>query len=111
MDVRDIYTIKTNIDDQLEKHIGDDEKLITATDIDIEVPDDNKYAVRDMLRKHEHIGYGQLGKFNVTKMRIDFAPDTKQIKYLSFHAGPKTRDLEHTEINKKLKGGVVELAM
>ena len=55
--------------------MGDDEKPVTAEDIDLNVPEEEKDRVRDMLPKHGKIWEGQRGDINVTHRRIDLKSD------------------------------------
>ena len=111
VNVRDIDTINKHLSDQREQHMGEDEKPKTADEIDLNVPEDRKQEVRDMLRKHEKSWSGQLGDITVTEMRIDLKPDAKPFKSPPYRAGPKTRELEKAEIDKQLAAGVIEPAM
>lgn len=61
VNVRDIETINKHLAYQWEEHTYVRDKRITADDIEIDEPDDNKSAIREMLRKHERVWSGQLG--------------------------------------------------
>lgn len=52
---------------------------------------------------------GQFGAINVTSHPIDFIPRTRTFKFASYRAGSKTRELEQSEISKKLAVGFIEL--
>lgn len=88
-----------------------DGKPVTAHYIDIGMSVEKKDAVRYMFRRHKNIWSGQLCEINVTKMRINIVPDSKPFKSKPFRAGPKTRELERTKIDKQLKSGVMEPVM
>ena len=103
--------INRQLADEREKHMGADEKPMTADDIELDIPVEKEKDVRDMLRKHEKIWNGELGAINVTDMRIDLVPDAKPFKSAPYRAGPKTRELEQAEVDKQLKAGVIEPAM
>ena len=108
---RDENLINRQLADEREKHMGADEKHMTADDIELDIPVEKEKDVRDMLRKHEKIWNGELGAINVTDMRIDLVPDAKPFKSAPYRAGPKTRELEQAEVDKQLKAGVIEPAM
>lgn len=91
--------------------MGDEEKAVTADEVDIDVPEDIESSVRDMLRRHVKIWSGQLCEINVTEMRFELVRDAKPFKYPPFRAGPRTRELERAEIRKQMKAGVMEPAM
>ena len=74
--------------------MGDDEKVVTAEEIELNVPNEEEEKVRNMLRKHEKILSEKLGDINVTQMRIDLKPDAKPFKSPPYRAGPKTRELK-----------------
>ena len=44
-------------------------------------------------------------------MNIDLVPDAKPFKSAPYRAGPKTRELEQAEVEKKRKAGVIEPVM
>lgn len=73
--VRDINRINQHLSEKREKHIVANGKIITAYDIYMDLPDDNKSPVRDMLGKDELIWSGQIAESNVNEMRIDLVPD------------------------------------
>ena len=91
---RDVDTINRHLADHREKHMGEDEKPVTADDINVDVPDDKVDEVRAMLRKHEKAWSGQLGEINATELRIDLKPDAIPFESPPYRAGPKTRELE-----------------
>ena len=61
-----------------------------------------------MLKKHESLWSGELGKINTVKHRIELIPGARAFKSAPYRAGPKTRELEEFEIDKQLKAGVIE---
>ena len=87
--------------------MGAVEKPMTADGIEFDIPVDREEEVRDMLRKHEKMWNGELGAINVTDMRIDLVASAKPFKSAPYLAGPKTRELEQTEVDKQLKAGVI----
>lgn len=54
--------------DLLEQHIDMDEKHVTTHNININVPDQNFQAVRDILHKYEGSWLGKLGDINVCEI-------------------------------------------
>ena len=110
INTKDIDVINRQLADQRELHMGEDEKPITADDIDIDVPEDKVADVRTMLKKHEGAWSGQLGEINVTELRIDLKPDAIPFKSAPYCAGPKTRELEKAEIDKQLAADIIEPA-
>lgn len=101
--------IKRRLVGEREKHMGAEEKPMPTDDIELDFPWEKETAVRDMLWKHERLWSGQLVKIKGTEMRIDFIPDEKPFKSPPYRAGPKPRDIEQSEINKKLQTGVINL--
>ena len=57
---KDISLINKHLADEREKHMGDDEKPVTADDIDLDVDDEHVPAIRTMLKKHEDRWLGNL---------------------------------------------------
>lgn len=97
--VRDIETINKHLSDKGEQHLGADEKPVTADDIDINVPDENKPVFRGMLRKTDHMLSDQPGEKRITEMKIDLVPDTKPFKSPPYRAGFKRTEIECAEID------------
>lgn len=71
----DIETISKHLADNQEKHIGEEEKPVTAADIYIDVLKDKEDNVRALLTKHERSWSGQLGEINVAEICTDMAPE------------------------------------
>lgn len=63
-----------------------------------------------MLRKHEALWWGQIRE-NFAWIRIDLVPDAKHFQSPAYRACPKTRELERADIDKQLKGDMIEPAM
>ena len=108
LNVRDIETINKHLADAREAHAGKDEEPITADTVELHV--DNKYhlKIRNMLRKHESLWAGQLGNINITEHSIDLVAGARPFKSAPYRAGPKSRELEQFEIDKRIKAGVIE---
>lgn len=68
----------------------------------------NLEAVRDMHRKHEPMWSGKLGEVNIIELRIDLVSDAETFKSATHRTGPKTRELERVEMEKKFKAGIIE---
>lgn len=57
-------------------------------------------AIRRMLKKQEPMWNGQLDKINVTLNLIGLIPVKRTFKSAPYHAGPKNKDLEQSEISE-----------
>lgn len=111
IDHKIIDTINRHLDDQRESHMAEDETPTTADDIKLGFPEDKENAMRTMLRKHKTMWSGQLSEIKETELRIELNTHAKPFKSPQYRAGPKTRELEQSEINKQLKAGVIEPAI
>ena len=60
VNVRDIDTVNQHLADERERHMRDDEKPVTAEEIALDVPKEEEDKVRNMIRKHEKYGRGNL---------------------------------------------------
>lgn len=89
---------------------GGDETLTLAKDIEFGV--DEKYHTknRGMLKKHESMWYGQLGEISAVEHPFDFGFEARPFRSAPRRAGPKTRELEISEIYKQLNAGVIEFS-
>ena len=108
---RDTDVINRHLSDERQKHLEDNEKPITADEMELDVIEDFEEDVRNMLRKHSRLWTGKLGQINAADMHIDVVPDAKPFMSAPYRVGPKTRQLEQNEINRKLTSGVIEPAM
>lgn len=93
--VPDIDINSKKFTDQRGKHMGKDEKPVTAADNPLNVPSDMEADIRNMIWRHEHMWSGQLGEVNITEMWIDLVPDAKPFKLISVETGRK-----HGNLNK-----------
>ena len=108
VNVNEIDTINQHLADNRESHAGKDEKPVTAETVELHVDEKYHPTIRKMLKKHESLWSGELGKINTVKHRIDLVPGARPFKSAPYRAGPKTRELEEFEIDKQLKAGVIE---
>ena len=95
----------------MQKHLEDDEKKSTANGIELDVAEDFKSDVGNMLGKHAWLWTGKKGQSNAADMWIYLIPHAKTFNSPPYHAGPKTRQWEQNVINRQLKSGVIEPAM
>ncbi len=108
-DARDETVINNNLRDLRSSHMGEDEKPVTADDIDLSGVDKSYHQrIRAMLRKHESMWSGQLGEITVTEHHIDLKPDARPHKAQPRRAGLKERELIEFEIKKQLEANVIE---
>ena len=111
LDVKAEEVINASLAKNREQAFGETEKEpITAETVPLDVDEKHHPAIRRMLKKHESMWSGKLGHINVTTHRIDLIPGTRPFKSAPYRAGPKTRELEQSEINKQLAAGVIEPA-
>ncbi len=110
VDARDAETINKHLADMREAHMGSEESPTTAEDIELDVEEKYHSTIRTMLKKHESMWNGKLGDINVVEHSIDLVPGARPFKSQPYRAGPKTRELEQSEINKQLEAGVIEPA-
>lgn len=77
---------------------------------DISLGADKSYhnALRTILKKHERMWYKELGEFSIKEHRIDLTTNARPFKSPPYRAGPKTRELEQFEFQKKLLTGFIE---
>lgn len=68
LDAWDIADINKHLADKGEKHMGEDEKLVTATKIHLDVSHEKEEEIYNMLRKHERIWFSQPGEIKETEM-------------------------------------------
>lgn len=61
-----------------------------------------------MLQNHERSWSDQLDEIKATELKINLKYDVNPFKSLHYHAGPKTRGLEQSDIKKKLKAGDID---
>ena len=108
VNVKDIDTINQHLADSRESHAGKDEKPVTAETVELHVDEKYHPTIRKMLKKHESLSSGELGKINTVQHRIDLIPGARPFKSAPYRAGPKTRELEEFEIDKQLKAGFIE---
>lgn len=80
IDPKNIVTINKHLADQRESHMAEDEKLETAEYIKVDVPPDKEAEVLNILRKHEKIWSGQLGKIKATELQTDLKHDAEPLK-------------------------------
>lgn len=64
-----------------------------------------------MLKKNKRASSGKLGEINVTEIIIELANDDKPFKSRQFQARRNTSEFKLGEIDKQLKGGVIELSI
>ncbi len=106
---RDEAVINEYLRDLRSSHMGEDEKPVTADDIDLSGVDKSYHKrIRAMLRKHESMWSGQLGEITVTEHRIELKPDARPHKAQPRRSGLKERELTDFEINKQLEANVIE---
>ena len=106
---RDEKVINEYLQDLRSSHMGDDEKPVTADDIDLSSVDKSYHKrIRAMLRKHESMWSGRLGKITVTEHRIDLVPGARPHKAQPRRSGLKERELMEFEIDKQLIADVIE---
>lgn len=67
--------------------------------------------MRNMLWKHEQLWNGQIGDIETTKKRVDLVSDAKLFKSASYWASPETIEFEWVQIYKRLKAGIIKVAM
>ncbi len=109
---RDESVINDYLRDLRSSHMGEDEKPVTADDIDLSgVPKSYHKRIRTMLRKHESMWSGQLGEITVTEHHIDLKPGARPYKAQPRRAGLKERELTEFEVKKQLEANVVEPSM
>ena len=130
MTVKDSYPLP-RMDECIDTHLGD-AIIFTTTrcfqrllEIDVPEEDRGKTAfvchagqlgvkkelhpkIRLMLRKHEHLWSGKLGKISAVKHHINLIPGARPFKSAPYRTGPKTRELEEFEVKKQLAAGVIE---
>lgn len=63
-----------------------------------------------ILKKNDSMWLGQLGEINDTSHPIYLIPGTRPLKCAPYRVGPKTRELEQSEIRKQLSAGLIEPA-
>lgn len=91
---RDEAVINEYLRDLRNSHVGEDETPVTADDIDLSGVDETYHKrIRTMLRKHESMWSGQLGKIQVTEHRIELKPGAKPHKAQPKRSGLKEREL------------------
>ena len=111
--------ISTKDVDVINRHLADareasefgkraDETEITVDNIALGVDNKHHDSIRKMLRKHEEMWTGELGTIHVTEHNIDLIPDARPFKSAPYRAGPKTRELVKSEVDKQLAAGVIE---
>ena len=106
---KDINLINQHLADAREAVLGEQsEEPITADTVPLGVKENLQPKVRDMLRKHEHLWSGKLGKISAVKHHINLTPGARPFKSAPYRAGPKTRELEEFEVKKQLAAGVIE---
>lgn len=88
-----------------------DEKLKTVEDIPLAFEENYHEEIRNRLRKHETMWTVELEEVGISEHRIGLIPDAKLLKSPSYHAGPKTRDLEQFEVEKQIKARVIVSAI
>lgn len=108
---RDVEFINRHIGDEREKHMGEDQQTVTSEDIKLDVEEEYIPEPRRLLWNHEEMWLEDFGEINVYEYRIDLNPDAKLYKAPPFLVGPKTRQLEQSEVEKKVKAGVIEPAL
>lgn len=84
---------------------------MTAEDMSLTVEEIYNDEVRNMFQGHETIWAGELREIGISKHHIDLIPDSKPFKSLPYWAGSKNRKTEHFEVERPLKGGVIELGI
>ena len=106
---KDINLINQHLADAREAILGEDaEEPITADTVELGVDEKLQPEIRKMLRKHEHLWSGKLGKISVAQHHINLIPGARPFKSAPYRAGPKTRELEEFEVKKQLAAGVIE---
>lgn len=91
-----IETIDRHLADQPEQHNGQDEKPVTAYDIDLDTIHKRQEKVCNILQKDEVMWSGQVGDINITKMRIGLVLDAKLVHSAPYRADSRTRRLNAT---------------
>ena len=67
VNVKDIDTINQHLADNRESHAGKDEKPVTAETVELHVDEKYHPTIRKMLKKHESLWSGELGKIVVQR--------------------------------------------
>lgn len=106
---RDESVINDSLRDLRNSHMGQDEKPVTADDIDLSGVDKSYHKrIRAMLRKHESMWSAQLGEIKITEHRIDLKPGSRPFKAQPRRSGPKERELLDFELKKQHGANVIE---
>jgi len=87
---KDVNLINKHLEDARNAAVDQsDDTPITADNVELHV--DKKYhpKIRKMLRKHEKIWEGRLGKITATTHRIDLIPGARPFKSAPYRAGPR----------------------
>lgn len=105
-----VESINKHLADQREQLMRDDEETIKKDDIELDISNERKDEVHNRPRKHERMLSGALGNINVTEIRIGVVLYGSSFKSMPFMVGPKTRELEHVEIDKQLAAVIIKPA-
>eukprot|EP00171_Calliarthron_tuberculosum_P022928 IDg22928t1 len=81
---------------------------MATEDVDLsKVPTAYRQMAQNLLRKHEHLWSGHLGKIRETEHYIDLVPGARPFRSHPYRAGPKQRELEDAEIQRMLEADVI----
>ena len=67
-----------------------------------------QYSIRSILNRLLSTWSGKLGEINTTEHSIDLKPGSIPVAVTPYGTGTKTRELEHPEIYRQLRDGVIE---
>ena len=79
-----------------------------AHDMRYIVPKQHRVRLKKLLRKYSSMWDGSLGEINTTEHSIELQPGTKSIAQPPYRAGPKQRQAEQAEVDRRLEHGVIE---
>lgn len=81
----------------------------SVEDVELEhLPNSARRKVREMLRPLSDMWSGKLGTLGVTEHRITLKEGAKPVYSQPYRAGPKSREVEHREVDKMLEKKVIE---
>lgn len=92
-----------------EAALGEQEEVpITAETVQLDIYEKLQPKIRNMLRKHEHLWSGKLGKILAIKHHINLVLGARPFKSAPYRAVPKTGELEEFEVKKQLAAGIIK---
>lgn len=84
-----------------------EEKPTTAATVPLCVDAKYHQKFRKIFSRHEFRWLGKLGDVNVTIHPIDLIPITRPFQPAPYRAGPKTREMERSDIQKQLDAELI----